>query len=195
MSKPRRRPTSSAAHRYPRTARLGELLREIIAEELERIGDERLELVAITSIDVDSELNRANVFYDAFRGEEVDAEVIEALTSHRIRLQAAIAKQIRARKTPILDFKPDMVLRSAEQIDRILRANPLPDRPEMDASVYDAERIHGAETGALHDLLSDDDGDDDDDDDIDGDEFDDGDDLDEAATDDHDAIDPSGPRG
>lgn len=159
MSKPKRRPTSSAAHRYPRTARLGELLREVIADELERIGDERLELVAITSIDVDSELNRANVFYDAFRGEEVDAEVMEAFASHRIRLQGAIAKQIRARKTPILDFRPDMVLRSAEKIDRILRENPLPERPEMDESVYASEKI-------LMDDDLDDDVDDVDDDDL-----------------------------
>ena len=36
------------APQYPRTARLNELLREIVAEELERIDDERLELVAIT---------------------------------------------------------------------------------------------------------------------------------------------------
>jgi ribosome-binding factor A len=168
MSKPKRRPTSSAAHRYPRTARLGELLREVIADELERIGDERLELVAITSIDVDSELNRANVFYDAFRGEEVDAEVMEAFSGHRIRLQGAIARQVRAKKTPILDFRPDMVLRSAERIDKILRANPLPDRPEMDESVYASDKV------LLDDDLDDDDLDDDDldaDDDFDGDDL------------------------
>jgi ribosome-binding factor A len=185
MSKPKRRPTSFAAHRYPRTARLGELLREVIADELERIGDERLELVAITSIDVDSELNRANVFYDAFRGEEVDAEVMEAFSAHRIRLQGAIARQIRAKKTPILDFRPDMVLRSAERIDKILRANPLPERPEMDESVYATDKI------LLDSDLDDDELDDDElDDDVD-DEL--GDDLDEddIEVDDDDPAEPA----
>ena len=33
--------------RYSRTARLNELLREILGDELERLGDERLELVTI----------------------------------------------------------------------------------------------------------------------------------------------------
>ena len=130
MSRPRRRPTSSSAHRVPRTARLGELLREVVADELRLIADERLELVAITSVDVDSELNRATVFYDAFGGAESDAEVLEALTGHRIRLQSAIGRQIRARKTPVLQFEPDEVLRSAERIDEILRNNPIPERPE-----------------------------------------------------------------
>ena len=129
MSKPKRRTSTSSAHRYPRSARLSELLREIIAEELGRIGDERLERVTITSVDVDDELNRAIVMFDAFDGESADSAVVEALSSHRVRLQSAIGRQIRARKTPILEFRPDEVLRSAERIDQILRENPIPERP------------------------------------------------------------------
>lgn len=129
MSKPRRRTPTAPSNRVPRTARLGELLREVVAEELERKQDERLELVAITSVDVDAELNRAIVFYDSLRGEDADDEVLEAFGEHRIKLQAVIARQVRARKTPILEFRPDDVLRSAERIDRILRDNPLPERP------------------------------------------------------------------
>jgi ribosome-binding factor A len=109
------------SHRYPRSARVGETLREIIAEELVRIDDERLGLVTVTGIDVDNELNRAHVFFDSLAGEEGDDEIIEALGEHRTQLQSAIAKQIRAKKTPILDFQPDMALRSAERIDDILR--------------------------------------------------------------------------
>ena len=108
---------------------MGELLREVIAEELERIGDERLELVAITSIDVDPELNRAFVYYDAYYGEAADVETQQALFDHRVRLQAAIGRQVRARKTPILDFRPDNVIRSAERIEQVLRDNPIPERP------------------------------------------------------------------
>lgn len=107
--------------RYPRSARVGGTLREIIAEELVRIDDERLSLVTVTGIDVDNELNRAHVYFDSLAGEEGDGEIVDALTEHRARLQAAIASQIRAKKTPILDFQPDVALRSAERIDDILR--------------------------------------------------------------------------
>jgi len=96
-------------------------LREIIADELVRIDDDRLALVTITGIDVDDELNRAHVFFDSLAGEDGDAEIVEGLNRHRVRLQAAIAGQIRAKKTPILDFRPDTALRSAERIDNILR--------------------------------------------------------------------------
>jgi ribosome-binding factor A len=113
--------TRSGGHRYPRSARVGETLREIIAEELVRIDDERLTFVTITGIEVDDELNRAHVYFDSLAGEEGDAEIVDALGHHRIRLQASIASQIRAKKTPILDFRPDVALRSAERIDDILR--------------------------------------------------------------------------
>ena len=121
-ARPRRTSAGSrGGHRYPRSARVGETLREIIAEQLVRIDDERLAFVTITGIEVDEELNRAHVYFDSLAGEEGDPEIVAALSHHRVRLQASIANQIRAKKTPILDFRPDVAIRSAERIDDILR--------------------------------------------------------------------------
>ena len=66
------------ARDYPRTARLNTLVREIIADELERIDDERLQLVTLTSVNVDGDLSRAAVYYDHSRGEEADEEIATA---------------------------------------------------------------------------------------------------------------------
>lgn len=109
--------------KYSRSARVSTTLQEIIADELVRIDDERLTFVTVTDIDVDPELNRAIVFFDSLAEEEGDAEILEAFADHRIRLQASIARQIRAKKTPILDFRPDMVIRSAARIDDILKSD------------------------------------------------------------------------
>lgn len=129
MSRPRRR-TSPSPHRYPRTARLNESLREVIADELTRIDDERLEFVTVTSIDVDPEMNRAIVYFDSLDGEEGDEAILEVLAEHRVRIQSAVGRQVRAKKTPILSFRPDEVIRSAEHIERILAATEtLPERP------------------------------------------------------------------
>ena len=117
-----------SGHRYPRSARVGETLREIIAEELVRIDDERLAFVTVTGIDVDQELNRPIVYYDSLDGEDGDEAILEALGSHRVRLQSSIGRQIRAKKTPILYFEPDAAIRSAERIDEILRADRERDR-------------------------------------------------------------------
>jgi len=127
---PKRRPRSSrqpkggSSHGYPRTARLSEVLREIIADEFTKIDDERLDLVTITAIDVDPELNRAIVYFDSMFGEEGDEGVQEAMGEHRARIQASINRQMRARKTPILSFKPDEVIRAAARIEELLRKQP-----------------------------------------------------------------------
>jgi ribosome-binding factor A len=103
---------SGGARRYPREARLGETIRQVVAEELLQIDDDRLALVAVTGVEV-----------DPMRGAEGDAEILAALGEHRKRLQAAIASQVQARRTPVLSFKPDEAIRSAERIDELLRAD------------------------------------------------------------------------
>jgi ribosome-binding factor A len=129
MSRHRRTPAPSS-HRYPRTARLNESLREVIADELIRIDDDRLALVTITAIDVDPEMSRAIVFYDSLAGEEGDGEIATALGQHRVRIQASVGRQVRAKKTPILTFRPDDAIRAAERIERILHdKGTLPERP------------------------------------------------------------------
>lgn len=119
-----RQPKGGSSHGYPRTARLSEVLREVIADELTRIDDERLDLVTITSVDVDPEMNRAIVYFDSMRGVEGDQGIREVLGEHRPRLQASINRQMHARKTPILSFKPDEVIRAAERIEELLRKKP-----------------------------------------------------------------------
>ncbi|NBW91356.1 MAG: hypothetical protein EBR53_02685 [Actinobacteria bacterium] len=53
----RGRSSNSRKHSYPREARISETVREVVAEELLRIDDDRLAFVTITAIDVDSEMN------------------------------------------------------------------------------------------------------------------------------------------
>ena len=108
MTRPRR--TNTSARQYPRTARLGELLREIVAEELERLDDPRLELVTVTGTRVDPDLKRATVWVSSLEGPERDPEVLEALGEHRARLQAAFARQARARWTPELVFRVHQIV-------------------------------------------------------------------------------------
>jgi len=151
MSKPRRSAPSST-HRYPRTARLNETLREVIAEELTRIDDERLDLVTITAIDVDPEMNRAIVYFDSLLGEDGDAGILQALADHRVRIQGSVGRQVRAKKTPILSFRPDDVIRSAEHIQQILAASDtLPPRPPSPDDVDEPGALDGVDDADLDD--------------------------------------------
>lgn len=117
--------SSGTARDYPRTARLNHLVQEIVAEEIERIDDDRLGLLTVVGVDVESDLRHATVWYTSLGDEgetgETDAPVVEALADHRPRLQAAIGRQARLKRTPELSFKPDVVIRQAERVEQILR--------------------------------------------------------------------------
>jgi ribosome-binding factor A len=121
---------SGSARDYPRTARLNELLREIVADELERIDDERLPLLTIVSVAVEPDLRHATVFYDCLDGAEGDEDALAALGESRKRLQAAIGRQARVKRTPELSFAPDPSVRSGERIDAILRRIEPHEEPE-----------------------------------------------------------------
>src|SRR3954447_1980524 len=111
--------------RYPRTARVSELVHEIVAEEIERIDDERLELVTVTHVHVDPDLRRAVVEFSALgQGED---EAAEALAEHRVQLQAAIARQARLKRTPELRFELDTVIEYGARIEELLREHPADD--------------------------------------------------------------------
>ena len=128
MANQRRRSKSArtdARRRVARIARLSETLREVIADELAKIDDDRLGFVTITSVDVDSEMNRGIVFYDSMQGAEGDEQILEALNDHRKRLQSVIADQVRARRTPVLQFRPDDAIRAAQRIDEVLRQDEI----------------------------------------------------------------------
>ena len=106
---------------YPRMARVNALLQEIIGDEIERLDDDRLELVTVTAVDCESDLRRAVVQYDSLGGAEDDEAVLAALGEMRPRLQKAVARQARLKRTPELRFEPDVVIRSAERVDEVLR--------------------------------------------------------------------------
>jgi len=102
---------------------VAELVREVVASELERIGDERLELVTVTDVSVDGSLEHATVYYSAMQAEAEGRldEVAEALDELRWRIQQVVNREVRLRKTPQVTFRPDDVLSSALRVEEILR--------------------------------------------------------------------------
>jgi ribosome-binding factor A len=125
---------------YPRTARLNQLLREILADTLEVVDDDRLDLVTVTAVEVEPDLRHAVVFYDSLQGEEGDEVVLEALGEARVRLQAAIGRQARTKRVPELSFRPDPGVRQGSRIDAILADIG----PPADETDDDGDRDGGA---------------------------------------------------
>jgi ribosome-binding factor A len=121
---PRRSARGGSPRGYARTARVNELCREILADELERIDDERIELVTVTHVAVDPDLRHATVSFSRL-DRDVD-EASDALAALRPRLQSAIARQARLKRTPELRFVVDDVMARAERIEDLIREAPPP---------------------------------------------------------------------
>ena len=122
MASKRGRYGSSPA-RFPRVARVNEVLREIIATELERFQDDdpRLELVTITGVDADADVKHATVFFSSLGTSASTDDVMLALNERRIALQSEIGRQATFRNTPQLAFKPDLGITEGQKVEELLR--------------------------------------------------------------------------
>lgn len=128
----------TTARDYPRTARLNTLVRDILAREMGRIDDERLEFVTLTSVVVDGDLKKAVAYYDHSRGDDADEEVDLAFSDHRPRLQRAVGREAHIKRTPELRFELDGVLRNAQHIEAVIRTLPDLD-PDATPVQYDPD--------------------------------------------------------
>jgi ribosome-binding factor A len=98
--------------------RVNEAVREVVADELELIDDECLELVTVTGVKVAPDLRHAQVWFDTLRDDE---EVAAALARYRVRLQAAVGRDLRLKRTPELAFSPDPAIAMGTRVEQILR--------------------------------------------------------------------------
>jgi ribosome-binding factor A len=108
----------STARRYPRSARINEVLREVLAEAIERLADtdDRLLMLTVTGVEADPDLRHARVWF-ASLSEEGET----ALDRVRVRLQAAIGGQVHLKRTPLLSFAADPAVSTGQRIEEILR--------------------------------------------------------------------------
>ena len=118
---------------YPRTARVNELLREVLAEELERSSDsdERLRLATVTGVEVVPDLASAKVYMSS-----IPESLSEALDEHRTQLQGAIGRQVRMKRTPRLQFVADPAMQEGEKVEEILRRLKGSDRGGADSEAH-----------------------------------------------------------
>jgi ribosome-binding factor A len=103
-----------------RMMRVNSTLREVLAEEIERMSDSRLELVSVTAVDTAPNLRSATVYVDVL-AEEAREPALTALRGAAKRLQAVIGAQVRMKYTPTLEFAIDPGVTGGERIEKILR--------------------------------------------------------------------------
>lgn len=103
---------------YPRTARINELLREVLADEIKKFTDVdgTLRLLTVTGVEVAPDLANAKVYLSS-----MDEPVTEALEERRAQLQRAVGRQVRMKRTPKLQFIADPAVAEGAKVEEILR--------------------------------------------------------------------------
>lgn len=104
-----------------RMLKVNSVLREVLADEIERLNDERLEMVSVTGVDTAPNLRHAVVYIDVL-GSDDHEPALDALGRAAKRLQSAIAHQVRLKYTPTLEFAMDPAIVGGDRIDAILRS-------------------------------------------------------------------------
>jgi ribosome-binding factor A len=94
------------------------VLREVVAEALEKMADtdDRLRLLTVTSVDITPDLSRATVYLSS-----LPAPAAEALAEQRTQLQRIIGRQVRMKRTPLLLFESDPAVAQGLRVEEILR--------------------------------------------------------------------------
>ena len=99
-----RRHDNRGAAPYARSLRVNQVVRQVVAEELERLADadERLRLVTVTAVETAPDLRHATVYLSSLSDDAADA-----LAERRAQLQRALGRQVRMKRTPQLEFAVD----------------------------------------------------------------------------------------
>jgi ribosome-binding factor A len=105
---------------------VNEVVREVLADTLERMSDPRLELVTVTGVDVNADLREATVYYSSLGASE---DVAAALRSAAPHLRAVLGREIRLKYLPRLSFTEDPGVVQGRRVDEILRDLNRHDRP------------------------------------------------------------------
>jgi ribosome-binding factor A len=103
---------------YPRALRINQVLRQVVAEELERLADadERFRMVTVTSVDTAADMRNATVYLAS-----LDTDAAEALEERRVYLQRLIGSQVTMKRTPRLTFRADPAIAAGSRVEELLR--------------------------------------------------------------------------
>ena len=102
--------------------RVNEAVREVLSARIaEGLNDPRIGFVTLTSVDTSTDLRHARVYVSVLGDEVRRDETMAGLASAHGLLQQAIARELRMKRTPTLQFVFD------ESIDRGMRISELLD--------------------------------------------------------------------
>lgn len=107
---------------YQRSDRVGDLLVEVIAQVLRKeIRDPRVATVTLTAVKLTKDLRQARIYFNVLGGAADKQAVLAGLKSASGFIRSRIAKQVKLRYVPTIEFFYDQSTDDAQRIDDLLR--------------------------------------------------------------------------
>ena len=104
-----------------RMRRVNGAMREVLGTAIStELKDPRVGFVTVTAVDTSSDLRHARVFVSVLGDEARRAESLAGLASARGYLQARVARELRMKHTPQLDFEYDPSTDRGMRITKLL---------------------------------------------------------------------------
>jgi ribosome-binding factor A len=106
---------------YKRSQRVGDLLREEIAEIImNRVKNPRIGFITVTGVDITEDLKLAKVYVSIFKEEEKET-TLEILNSAKGFIRAELSKRVRMKFIPALTFRVDESIEYGNKIEKLLK--------------------------------------------------------------------------
>ena len=90
-----------------RMRRVNESVRQVLAEAIGELKDPRIGLVTLTGVETTPDLRQARVFVSVLGSERKRERTLDSLQAAHGVLQAALARELRMKRTPQLTFEYD----------------------------------------------------------------------------------------
>jgi ribosome-binding factor A len=101
--------------------RVDEAVREVLGDAVTQdLKDPRVGFVTVTEVRTSPDLRQARVFVSVFGTAEEQAATLEGLSSAHGILQARIARELRLKRTPALEFMLDDTAAKAARLEALI---------------------------------------------------------------------------
>ena len=104
-----------------RMRRVDEAVRQVLSDAVAQdLKDPRIGFVTVTSVKTSSDLRHARVYVSVFGDDAERADSLAGLESARGALQLRLARELRMKHTPTLEFDYDDTIDRAMRVEQIL---------------------------------------------------------------------------
>lgn len=106
---------------FSRMSRVNSLIHQVLADELEELDDDDLELCTITGVSISPDLRHGDVFISVLGDSSRKEIALKALEKYRGKLKKKLGQEISLKYMPDIHFKVDPSIEEGQKIESLIK--------------------------------------------------------------------------